>query len=69
LREFAGVRRAFVVDEATPTGILSNAKVALGTLEECATIEARFRRGSVIVRGTTHHGNQLQKLKQAKIAG
>ena len=62
LCEFASLWRTLVIDEATPTGVLSDAEVSLRTLEECAPIEARFRRGSVIVRRTTHHRNQLQKL-------
>jgi hypothetical protein len=59
LGEFAGFWCALVVDEAAPSCVLSNAEVALRAFEECAPIEARFRRRCVIVRGTTYHGNQL----------
>jgi hypothetical protein len=55
LCEFAGLRRAFVIDEATPSSVLLDGEVPLRTLEERARIEARFRRGGFIVRRTTHH--------------
>jgi hypothetical protein len=55
LCEFAGFWRALVIDEATPSGVLFDAEVSLRTLEECAAIEAWFRRGGIIVRRTTHH--------------
>jgi hypothetical protein len=67
--EFAGLWRALVVDEATPSGVLFDAEVSLRTLEECAPIEAWFRRGGVIVRRTTHHRNQLQEPREARIVG
>jgi len=69
LCEFAGLWRTLVIDEATPTGVLSDGEVSLRTLDECAPIETRFRRGSVIVRRTTHHRNQLQKLQETRIVG
>lgn len=62
VRELAGFRCAFVIHETAPTGVLSHAEVTLRAFEECATVEAGLRRRRVIVRGTTHQRNQLQKL-------
>lgn len=62
LRELAGLRRARVIYEAAPSGVLFDAEVTWRAFEECAPIEARLRRRRFIVRGTTHHRNPLKEL-------
>jgi len=68
LCEFAGLWCAIVIHETAPSGVLSNAKVVLRASEEFAPVETRLRRTSLVMRWTTHHRNQLQKLKEARIA-
>jgi hypothetical protein len=62
LGELAGLRRALVIYETTPSGVVFDAEVTLRAFEECAPIEAGFRRRRVIVRRTTHHRNPLKEL-------
>jgi len=62
LRELAGLRRARVIYEAAPSGVLFDAEVTWRAFEECAPIEARLRCRRFIVRGITHHRNPLKEL-------
>jgi len=64
LRKLASLRDAPVVDEAAPANVLSNAELVLRAFEECAAIETHFRCRSIIVRGTTHHTDQILKPRQ-----